>query len=329
MGRVLTSLQIFRSHIVRNAEDGTLDVSGLVSKACYQEWLDAKFALRSDAEAKKYHRALTNHVSGVDGRTPFEPEEEEAILILLRKREPWPCFPIHLATMGKRYRTMGYHEKQQTRGQSLLTTVLTPPEYHQRPIPMDELNGLLTGLDLSDRTYVQNLSKSIVLNFASPNFTLPEWKTVSQVFRYMILAKTNHCSLVINAEEQYITAERLCKQFTIDAHTLVMVLDLAAKSYAERCIIQNRYSLQVYNTLINNALAQGIDGGDLASVTMALGAAYLKPGKSYCVLNQKHQCANGIVKAFDMNYYVDPSSLLLVLWGKTSSPPPSPLLLLD
>lgn len=59
-----TSIQIFRSHLVRR-QDGSVDASGVISQACYCHWLEARGTLPSDDAAKKFHRTLTNHVSGV------------------------------------------------------------------------------------------------------------------------------------------------------------------------------------------------------------------------------------------------------------------------
>jgi hypothetical protein len=61
---------------------------------------------------KKFRRTLSNHLTGVDGRVPFDPEEEGAILKVLRVRRPWPCVPEHRATNGSMsFRSRGYHEK--------------------------------------------------------------------------------------------------------------------------------------------------------------------------------------------------------------------------
>lgn len=65
MNRVATSLQVFRDHIKRDPETGEIDASGVISRACYVAWLQVKGACESDLEARRYHRILTNHCSGV------------------------------------------------------------------------------------------------------------------------------------------------------------------------------------------------------------------------------------------------------------------------
>ncbi|KAH9256019.1 hypothetical protein BASA81_005795 [Batrachochytrium salamandrivorans] len=342
MSRVSTSLRIFHSHIVRRA-DGTLDVSGLISTACYEEWLLAKFAHPNDAEAKKYHRILTNHVSGVDGRTPFDPEEEEAILTLLRKREPWPCFPSHLAWIGRRYRTKGFHEKQRllappvspvssiSPANAQKSLSISPRELPrsfktsaamqlQREVPQDNLEQLLGVLSIHDCKYVQDLTNTVVTNFSSPNFSPQDWHTVNAIFRYMIIAKTPKCRLQVDREKEVRIAKRLCEQFSHDDHTLVMVFDLAAKTYTERAIYQNDYSRGTIGTVLRNPNTKGVAGNELYSVVLAVSAAYFSRGNNVCVYAQRHWCVDNVTREFDMNYYVDPDSLLMVLWGKLTRP---------
>ncbi|KAH9256018.1 hypothetical protein BASA81_005794 [Batrachochytrium salamandrivorans] len=342
MSRVSTSLRIFHSHIVRRA-DGTLDVSGLISTACYEEWLLAKFVHPNDDEAKKYHRILTNHVSGVDGRTPFDPEEEEAILTLLRKREPWPCFPEHLALIGRRYRTKGFHEKQRLLASPVSpvssippvnaqkSLVISPRELprsfkasaamqFQREVPQDNLEQLLSGLSIHDRSYIQDLTNSVVTNFSSPNFSLQDWYTINSIFRYMILAKTPKCQLQVDREQQLKIAKQLCKQFSHDGQTAVLVYDLTAKIYIERAMYQNDYSRSTIGTVLRNPDSKGVDGTELYSAVLAVGAAFIRRGNSVCVYSQRNWCVNNVTREFDMNFYVDPDSLLLVVWGKLTRP---------
>ncbi|KAH9255994.1 hypothetical protein BASA81_005770 [Batrachochytrium salamandrivorans] len=344
MSRASTSLQILRSYVLR-FPNGTLDVSGLISTACYEEWLLAKFAHPNDAEAKKYHRILTNHVSGVDGRTPFDPEEEEAILILLRKHEPWPCFPSHLARIGRRYRTKGFHEKQRllaspvspvssiSLANAQKSLVLSPRELpksfktsaamqFQRQVPQDNLEQLLGALSMYDRKYVQDLTNTVVTNFSSPNFTLQDWYTINSNFRYMIIAKTPKCRLQVDREQEVQIAKRLCEQFSHDDHTLVMVFDLTAKDYIDRAVYQNDYSRRIIGTILRNPDAKGVDSTELYSAMLAVGVSFIRRGDRISLYSQRNWCADDVVREFDMNFYVDPDSLLMVVWGKLTRPLP-------
>jgi hypothetical protein len=61
---------------------------------------------------KAFQRALSGHITGVDGRVPFDQEEEEAILRAVRRKARWECFrhcDIKFGESG--FRTKGFHEK--------------------------------------------------------------------------------------------------------------------------------------------------------------------------------------------------------------------------
>jgi hypothetical protein len=106
-----TPLQLFKSFLFV-LPDGTLDASKIHSRECYLHFLTIRHAVDTDREMQKFRRTLSNQLSGVDGRTPFLPEEERAILLVLRVKRQWPCVPENSAigTMG--FRSKGYHEKQ-------------------------------------------------------------------------------------------------------------------------------------------------------------------------------------------------------------------------
>jgi len=62
--------------------------------------------------AKRFQRTLTAHLTAADGRAPFEPEEEAAILSVLRQKRKWPAFEGMDFNIGsKGFRSMGFHEK--------------------------------------------------------------------------------------------------------------------------------------------------------------------------------------------------------------------------
>jgi len=62
--------------------------------------------------AKCFQRTLTAHLTGADGRMCFEPDEEAAVLLVLREKRQWPAFVGTDASIGsKGFRSMGFHEK--------------------------------------------------------------------------------------------------------------------------------------------------------------------------------------------------------------------------
>jgi len=87
-----------------------------------------RFRTRKDVPtdpAKRFQRTLTAHLTACDGRAPFEPEEEAAILSVLRQKRKWPAFEGTALTIGsKGFRSAGFHEK---RAFTALVRALTSP----------------------------------------------------------------------------------------------------------------------------------------------------------------------------------------------------------
>jgi hypothetical protein len=106
-----SSLQLFKSFLFV-LPDGTLDASEIHSRECYLQFLANRRAVDSDSEMRKFRRTLSNQLSGVDGRMPFDPEEERAILKVLRVRHPWPCVAESRVISRMGFRSRGYHEKK-------------------------------------------------------------------------------------------------------------------------------------------------------------------------------------------------------------------------
>jgi hypothetical protein len=106
-----TSINIFRSFIRRVPSTGDLDATGVTSEKCYQLWLNSRKSKPSCPE-KAFQRALSGHITGVDGRVPFDQEEEEAILRAVRRKARWECFKHCDIKFGESgFRTKGFHEK--------------------------------------------------------------------------------------------------------------------------------------------------------------------------------------------------------------------------
>jgi hypothetical protein len=115
-----TSHEIFMS-FVRVLPCGAVDGSGILSPECYQRWLETR-AARLSHEAECFRKSLIAKVTRTDcGSAAFPPAVEAALLVLLRKRQVWPCFkgkldpltgrPIKIGTKG--LRSLGFHEREQ------------------------------------------------------------------------------------------------------------------------------------------------------------------------------------------------------------------------
>lgn len=63
MRRESYSLRIFRQFIHR-VPTGELDVSEVISHDCFQAWMGLKRSAGTDADGRKFHRTLTNHLAG-------------------------------------------------------------------------------------------------------------------------------------------------------------------------------------------------------------------------------------------------------------------------
>ena len=108
-----TSINIFRQFLKR-LPDGTLDASMIVSPECYQTWLGVRKTLPQGPEVA-FKRALCGHLTSVDGRVPFNQDEEKAILKVLRKKQRWECFKDTEFRFGESgFRAKGFHEKAVT-----------------------------------------------------------------------------------------------------------------------------------------------------------------------------------------------------------------------
>ena len=86
-----TSLNVFRRFIICYfSSDGTkhLDARQVLSKECYQYWLNTRVGATNDPE-RTFQRSLTAHLTGSDGRQPFHQQEEEAILKIIRVKRVW------------------------------------------------------------------------------------------------------------------------------------------------------------------------------------------------------------------------------------------------
>jgi len=83
-------MTVFRAFLSVNAAR-EVDASRIHSKECFDEWVASRNDQTSSADKlrKTFQRTLTATLSGSDGRVPFAPEEEVAILQVLREKRVW------------------------------------------------------------------------------------------------------------------------------------------------------------------------------------------------------------------------------------------------
>jgi hypothetical protein len=115
----MTSMRVFREFIKRIPhKDGSesVDATDVISRECYDLWISTRKTLPPNPE-KAFQRSLSAHVTGVDGRVPFTPQEEDAVLKVLRRKERWPCFEQSSTRFGLMgFRAKGFHEKSSESG---------------------------------------------------------------------------------------------------------------------------------------------------------------------------------------------------------------------
>lgn len=113
--KLISSYKVFSSYIDRNS-DGTVDVSRLFSKECYEKWVNT----RKKAPLKpheSFRRSLTAHARGSDGRKPFDEDVEVKIMEVLRRKQRWKCFEGHTVSIGVQgFKALGYHENLRKNG---------------------------------------------------------------------------------------------------------------------------------------------------------------------------------------------------------------------
>lgn len=119
----MTAMEIFHNFTKWYSDEfGTLyvDASGIISRACYEQWLSSRKKLPARPE-ETFRKSILCHCTSSDGGSaPFPPEVEYALLKLLRQPgRVWPCFqgqvdkngkPVNIGQKG--LRATGYHEKK-------------------------------------------------------------------------------------------------------------------------------------------------------------------------------------------------------------------------
>jgi len=89
-----TSIAIFRRHMKRERNETTgvvtIDATDVIGPECFREWLQMRSRSHKVAEPEKtFQRTITCYLSATDGRLPFTPEEEAAILKVVRVKQVW------------------------------------------------------------------------------------------------------------------------------------------------------------------------------------------------------------------------------------------------
>eukprot|EP00516_Mucochytrium_quahogii_P005044 CAMPEP_0203756578 /NCGR_PEP_ID=MMETSP0098-20131031/9834_1 /ASSEMBLY_ACC=CAM_ASM_000208 /TAXON_ID=96639 /ORGANISM=" , Strain NY0313808BC1" /LENGTH=535 /DNA_ID=CAMNT_0050648513 /DNA_START=266 /DNA_END=1873 /DNA_ORIENTATION=- len=150
-----SSLDVFLAHCKyfkdSNSHQKYVDASGILSNACYDEWiLTRKKALKKPEES--FRKTVTAHCTGTDGRKAFPALVEKSLLVELRKQKVWPCFEKRFHANGEKiniglqgFRGSGHNEGSQVvngsnSGQNARASAAPPLSFHQRKRQRDNAN---------------------------------------------------------------------------------------------------------------------------------------------------------------------------------------------
>jgi hypothetical protein len=138
-----TSIKIFRRYILKVIDHrgrAQLDAGPVTSRKCFEEW---KLSRKAEGEFEKgFQRSLTAHLTRSDGRKSFDPDEEAAILLIVRQKRVWPAFQGTACQAGiKGFRALGFHERFAAASSQLGTSDLAKWPFSQAwpSLPEQEL----------------------------------------------------------------------------------------------------------------------------------------------------------------------------------------------
>ncbi|KAH9249069.1 hypothetical protein BASA81_013281 [Batrachochytrium salamandrivorans] len=300
-----TSLTIFRSFI-RVGETGELDASQVLSRDCYLTWLEHRKQWEAPKEAKRFQRTLSNHLSGVDGRTPFPPEEEAAILLVVRRKVRWPCFPLDVSVGFTGFRSLGFHEKSSSKGAGRFKHRIEGLDGKKQQNGEFALNFATKALE-----YAQSLTEYNHLGYIH----------LCNLLRYVLFARTSACLLKQPATLD--CARELCKSTSRrNPNSIVTVMSLTSTNFTEEYVLaQNRLAYEHFGDLqVRQRSELPFPLVDVFNVMLAKCTALLNPGLEIPVQRVRF---NGMVpnQTYSGTYCMDSASYLLILCTKPSLPP--------
>uniref|UniRef100_A0A7S2RJ50 Uncharacterized protein n=1 Tax=Mucochytrium quahogii TaxID=96639 RepID=A0A7S2RJ50_9STRA len=148
-----TSMEIFQMFITYDAY-GNVDASGVISKECYNAWLQTRKSCLKNPELT-FVQSVRGHITGTKegGRNPLSPGAEASILKIIRQKKVWPCFQGTKAKYGSRGMNIaGYHEMQH-KSQKLeqfdkYTSIIQSEQKLSFAAPLSHLSDADLALDL-------------------------------------------------------------------------------------------------------------------------------------------------------------------------------------
>ncbi|KAH9249045.1 hypothetical protein BASA81_013257 [Batrachochytrium salamandrivorans] len=320
-----TSLKVFRTFLKVNPVDGSVDASQIHSRVCYEAWLASRGVEETDAVAKKFYRTLSNHVSGVDGRSPFERHEEQAILLVLRVKQRWPCFPSHLRLGVAGFRSKGFCEKQPFLARAAAAATAAAAAFAGEEEEAEEGGEVLSQLEPQDLTYVQSILDSFPeYRTATERQGANIWKSVADVARFVILGRTPACSIEFSplTKQQYV--QDLCASCSNHAATtdkmFVLVWDGLCVDFTKRFVAQNPTSVDLFGQLVHPGASHTIVADTELPRLIKAGLWIVhNVGREYALPGLQMRLANGQVQQFDTTLWLDSQSYHVVVFSGTAT----------
>lgn len=204
-----------------------------------------------------------------DGRSPFNPQEEEAILILLRQKKLWPCFPPHLGVGRMGFRSKGFHERQALLGKNrkppaAAAAAATTPQQQQQVSVFDRYQVLaksLSNLQVSFAWFGLDVSEFV---FNAMRFTIAP-------LYYMTKPCVNPAR-VQSLLESNVTPEEFAIVFEF-------------QSSDQLIWGQNARAIHMFGDSRGRFCGQVLKQVDTVKLTLAIGGAYSYPSQDISIPN--------------------------------------------
>lgn len=314
------SIRLFREYLVVNA-DGTIDARGIISKACFYEWLKTRRIEETAEACKKYQRTLSNHLSGVDGRCPFNKNEEDAILRVVRRKERWPCFGPEITIGHTGFRSKGYHEKQQQQFNEASTADIDNEEIvevkaapkqskhaakrarakNAKQTNNNELAAAAVVKDNQEENTWMVLGKSLYNYYTSlAKAGVDAWESVQGIFKFVVLHQLLFSKPVDKEHINKLLQNESSTGFTV-------VFDLI-NNY--QVVAQNLASHKTFGNLLGSTHKRLIRADSLPQAIVAAGNAFFNQGTKFTAMVALEFGGECCLTTF----YVDPHSRLLVMY---------------
>lgn len=303
---------------MQRREDGTLDATNLISRECYECWLSSQGKVDCDKEGFKFRRALSNHLCGVDGRTPFTQQEEDAILQVLRKKFRWPCFPPSLNIGRNGFRSKGFHEKARELNSPASSSITAEEEAdeeeEEEAVTTTTTTTTVNNDELRRMKVFEDGINKLISTYAS--FDLEAWSALMGFARFTVFTKIPIAAYNSYAETYPMDLCNEVSRTVGGRDVFVAVSDIAAKECNHIVLAQNEVSLEHWGVMTNGLCSRvPFHIADLVKITVAVGKAFNTPGERIFIPSVRINSLHDVQLPYDVYIYVDPTSYLVVVHG--------------